>query len=105
MKKVAQKLGLSKDKSNDNIAPSSNNAPTAERTVPTSETKASESKMAASEIPKTMKAAVLNGQDKPLEIKDVPLPEVQPGEILIKVHACGVCHSDHHVHHGDMGPP
>ncbi|KAF2162091.1 hypothetical protein M409DRAFT_69317 [Zasmidium cellare ATCC 36951] len=58
-----------------------------------------------SQVPKTMKAAVLAGVDKPLEIKEVPVPEVKSGEILIKVHACGVCHSDHHVHHGDMGPP
>lgn len=52
-----------------------------------------------------MKAAVLTGAKKPLEIKDIPVPEPQPGEILIKVHACGVCHSDHHVLNGDMGPP
>lgn len=52
-----------------------------------------------------MKAAVLTGVQKPLEIKDIPVPEPQPGEILIKVQACGVCHSDHHVLNGDMGPP
>ena len=59
----------------------------------------------APSIPKTMKAACLVGQGKPLEIKDVPVPEVKDGEILLKVHACGVCHSDHHVLAGDMGPP
>lgn len=48
----------------------------------------------ASELPKTMKAAVLTGVGKPLEIQDIPLPEMGAGEILIKVHACGVCHSD-----------
>ena len=58
-----------------------------------------------SELPKTYKAAVLNGQDQPLVIKDLPMPQVQAGEILLKVHACGVCHSDHHVRHGDFGPP
>lgn len=52
-----------------------------------------------------MKAAVLDGVDKPLVVKEVPVPSVNPGEVLVKVHACGVCHSDHHVRHGDMGPP
>ncbi|CAK4034393.1 alcohol dehydrogenase like [Lecanosticta acicola] len=42
-----------------------------------------------SSVPKEMKAAVLTGQSQPLEIKNVPVPEAQPGEILIKVHACG----------------
>ncbi|KAK4630940.1 Alcohol dehydrogenase patD [Fulvia fulva] len=59
----------------------------------------------SSGIPKTMKAAVLTGAQKPLEIKEIPVPEPQTGEVLIKVHACGVCHSDHHVLNGDMGPP
>jgi D-arabinose 1-dehydrogenase-like Zn-dependent alcohol dehydrogenase len=40
-----------------------------------------------------------------LEIQDIPLPELVPGEILLKVHACGVCHSDHNVVNGDFGPP
>lgn len=52
-----------------------------------------------------MKAACLVGQSKPLEIKEIDVPEVKDGEILLKVHACGVCHSDAHVLHGDMGPP
>jgi hypothetical protein len=33
------------------------------------------------------------------------MPELKDGEILLKVLACGVCHSDHHVLNGDMGPP
>lgn len=56
-------------------------------------------------LPKTFKAAVLTEANKPLEIKDVPMLEVKDGEILIKVHACGVCHSDSNVHQGAMGPP
>jgi D-arabinose 1-dehydrogenase-like Zn-dependent alcohol dehydrogenase len=46
----------------------------------------------------------LTGINKPLEIKDVPMLEPGAGEILIKVHACGVCHSDHGVHSGAFGP-
>jgi D-arabinose 1-dehydrogenase-like Zn-dependent alcohol dehydrogenase len=58
-----------------------------------------------SNLPKTYKAAVIVGQQKPLEIQELPMPEVKEGEILLKVLACGVCHSDHHVLNGDMGPP
>ncbi|KAK5731269.1 hypothetical protein LTR15_001208 [Elasticomyces elasticus] len=58
-----------------------------------------------SSLPKTFKAAILTGVNEPLQIKEIPMLEVKDGEILIKVHACGVCHSDAHVLHGDMGPP
>ena len=61
--------------------------------------------MSSPSIPKTMQAACVVAQGKPLEIKQVPVPEAQEGEVLVKVHACGVCHSDQHVLDGDMGPP
>ncbi len=48
-----------------------------------------------------MKAAVLNEFKKSLEFKDVPQPQLEPGDVLIKVEACGVCHSDLHVADGD----
>jgi len=48
-----------------------------------------------------MKAAVLQEFKKPLAIIDVPRPEPGPGEVLIAVEACGVCHSDLHVADGD----
>src|SRR5690606_7069635 len=34
-----------------------------------------------------------------LEIRDVPIPEPGPGELLIQVGASGICHSDLHVLH------
>lgn len=37
-----------------------------------------------------------------LRIEDVPKPEVGPGEVLVEVAACGVCHSDLHVMDGDL---
>jgi propanol-preferring alcohol dehydrogenase len=54
-------------------------------------------------IPKTMKAAVVNGINQPLSVKEVPVPEIKKGEVLLKVEACGVCHSDQHVLEGDFG--
>src|SRR5210317_544500 len=43
-----------------------------------------------------MKAALFHGSGKPLEITEVPTPEPKAGEILVKVAACGVCHTDLH---------
>lgn len=37
-------------------------------------------------------------------IKDVEVKEPQAGEVLMKVHACGVCHSDSLIIEGGMGP-
>jgi propanol-preferring alcohol dehydrogenase len=48
-----------------------------------------------------MKAAVLHGFKQPLVFEDVPRPQLGPGDVLIKVEACGVCHSDLHVAEGD----
>jgi propanol-preferring alcohol dehydrogenase len=56
-------------------------------------------------MPRTMKAAVLRRIGAPLEIEALPLPEPKPGEVLIKVAACGVCHSDLHAVDGDWTPP
>jgi len=48
-----------------------------------------------------MKAAVFKEPNKPLVIEEVPVPEINAGEILIKVVACGVCHTDlHYIEHG-----
>jgi alcohol dehydrogenase, propanol-preferring len=48
-----------------------------------------------------MKAAVLHEVGTPLVIEDVPVPECGPAEILIKVKACGVCHTDVHLAAGE----
>jgi propanol-preferring alcohol dehydrogenase len=49
----------------------------------------------------TMKAAVVKSFGKPLVIEDVPVPVPGPGELLVKVKACGVCHTDLHAASGD----
>jgi alcohol dehydrogenase, propanol-preferring len=48
-----------------------------------------------------MKAAVVRTLGEPLIIEDVPVPVPGPGEILAKVKACGVCHTDLHAASGD----
>src|SRR5262245_55949358 len=53
---------------------------------------------------KTMKAAVLHKIGDKLRIEQVPIPTPKRGEVLIKVTACGVCHSDLHAIDGDWTP-
>lgn len=48
-----------------------------------------------------MKAAVVNEFKKSLEIKEVEKPTLESGEVLVKIEACGVCHTDLHAAHGD----
>jgi len=49
----------------------------------------------------TMKATVFHEANKPLAVEDVPTPEIKDDELLIKVAACGVCHTDlHYIDHG-----
>jgi propanol-preferring alcohol dehydrogenase len=53
---------------------------------------------------KTMKAAVLHKIGDKLRIEQVPVPAPGRGDVLIKVTACGVCHSDLHAIDGDWQP-
>ena len=48
-----------------------------------------------------MKAAVFHGKDVGLKIEDIPVPQIGAGQILVKVAACGACHTDlHYIDHG-----
>ena len=49
-----------------------------------------------------MKAAVCRGRDEPLRIEDVELDSPRNGEVLIRLAASGVCHSDYSVVTGVM---
>jgi alcohol dehydrogenase/propanol-preferring alcohol dehydrogenase len=44
-----------------------------------------------------MKSMVVRSANQPLVAEERPVPEPGPGEVRIKVHACGICHSDHFV--------
>lgn len=55
-----------------------------------------------------MKAAVFHEAHRPLAVEDVPVPTPGPGEVLVRVEACGVCHTDmHYIDHGvkTFAPP
>lgn len=49
----------------------------------------------------TMRAAVVTQFNQPLELRQMPVPTPGPGQALVRVHACGVCHTDLHAVHGD----
>jgi 6-hydroxycyclohex-1-ene-1-carbonyl-CoA dehydrogenase len=48
-----------------------------------------------------MKAAVFRAPQQPLDVTDVPTPTPGPGEVLVRVAGCGLCHTDlHYIDHG-----
>lgn len=55
-----------------------------------------------------MKAAVLEAPrgilERPLCIADVPRPVAEPGYVLLRVRACGVCRTDLHISEGELPP-
>jgi propanol-preferring alcohol dehydrogenase len=50
---------------------------------------------------KTMRAAVVRAFGRPLAIEEIPIPAPGPGEVLVKMVATGVCHTDLHAADGD----
>jgi propanol-preferring alcohol dehydrogenase len=56
-------------------------------------------------IPETMRAMVLQEQRKPLYLMEVPVPKPGPDQILLKIHACGVCRTDLHILDGELDQP
>ncbi len=48
---------------------------------------------------------VLDQQRQPLRLEELPDPRPGPGQVLLRVHACGVCRTDLHVVDGDLHEP
>ena len=53
----------------------------------------------------TMRAAVLDEPGTALRVETIRKPEPRAGEVLVRVRACGVCHTDLHVIKGEVGFP
>jgi S-(hydroxymethyl)glutathione dehydrogenase/alcohol dehydrogenase len=53
----------------------------------------------------TMRAAVLPAAGAPLQVEEIPVPAPREGEVLVRVRACGVCHTDLHVIKGEVAFP
>jgi 6-hydroxycyclohex-1-ene-1-carbonyl-CoA dehydrogenase len=48
-----------------------------------------------------MRAAVFHAPNQPLELTEIPTPTPGAGEVLVRVAACGMCHTDlHYLDHG-----
>jgi len=55
-----------------------------------------------------MRACILESpapvESDPLKVADLPTPQPEAGEVLIRVHACGICRTDLHVVEGELAP-
>ncbi len=52
-----------------------------------------------------MRAILLDRPGRPLRRADLPEPDPRPGEVRVRVHACGVCRTDLHVVDGELPDP
>lgn len=48
-----------------------------------------------------MKAAIVTSFDAPLEVREIAVPEPGAGQLLVRIEASGICHTDIHAAHGD----
>ncbi|MEE8500661.1 MAG: alcohol dehydrogenase catalytic domain-containing protein, partial [Kiloniellales bacterium] len=53
----------------------------------------------------SMRAMVLERVGEPLRLARLPVPEPGPGQVLVRVRACGVCRTDLHVVDGELPHP
>jgi len=58
-----------------------------------------------SAVPKRMHAMVLERPNAPLVPRDLPTPRAGPGQVLLRVGACGVCRTDLHIADGELTGP
>jgi len=52
-----------------------------------------------------MRAMLLEAAREPLRLRDRPPPKPDPGQVLIRVRACGVCRTDLHILDGELAHP
>lgn len=52
-----------------------------------------------------MRAAILDSPGKPLRVADIESPKPEVEQVLVRVHACGVCRTDLHVVDGELEGP
>jgi propanol-preferring alcohol dehydrogenase len=58
--------------------------------------------MAQAQPPLQMRAIVFDGVGRPLREARIPVPEAGPGQVLVRVEACGVCRTDLHLLDGEV---
>src|SRR5512136_2036000 len=52
-----------------------------------------------------MRAMLLEAPNTPLHLAEISIPIPGPKQVLLKVHACGVCHTDLHILDGELTQP
>jgi len=52
-----------------------------------------------------MRAMLLDEPGKPLQLRELPTPVAQPGQLLVRVAACAVCRTDLHIVDGELPNP
>ncbi len=53
-------------------------------------------------MPQTVKGVIARAKGAPVELADIVIPDPGPGEAVVKVEACGVCHTDLHYREGGI---
>ena len=53
-------------------------------------------------MPQTVQGVVARGKGEPVELETIIVPDPGPGEALVQVQACGVCHTDLHYREGGI---
>lgn len=53
-------------------------------------------------MPQTVKGVIARAKGEPVELTDIVIPDPGPGEAVVKVEACGVCHTDLHYREGGI---
>ena len=54
-------------------------------------------------MPSTVKGVIARANGVPVDVVDVVVPDPGPAEVVVKVQACGVCHTDLHYREGGIG--
>jgi alcohol dehydrogenase, propanol-preferring len=56
-------------------------------------------------IPKSMNSMIFESIGKSLNKVEMPIPQPERGQVLLKVHACGICRTDLHIMDGELSAP
>ncbi|MFD7612113.1 S-(hydroxymethyl)mycothiol dehydrogenase [Streptomyces sp. NPDC059828] len=53
-------------------------------------------------MPQQVKGVVAPGRNEPVQVMEITIPDPGPGEAVVKIQACGVCHTDLHYKQGGI---
>ena len=53
-------------------------------------------------MPQTVQGVIARAKGEPVTLEDIVVPDPGPGEAVVRVQACGVCHTDLHYREGGI---